>query len=193
MLVPIALVAIACSSPPTQEPTAAVSRSVDVEPGVPGGTYVETVQLSARVTAIDKDARKATLLGPDGEELSVAVGPDAVNFDRIEVGDMVDVTLIQELVIALQDEGTPQGDGAAAAVSMAPKGAEPGGAIAQTRWITGTVTALDPEAQTATLRFADGSIRTLPVRADVDLTRRKVGEQVVFQVTEMVAIDISKP
>jgi len=59
--------------------------------------------------------------------------------------------------------------------------------------VTGTVTALDPDKRTATLRFEDGSTRTLPVRSDVDLGQRKVGDQVVFQITEMVAISVEKP
>jgi len=31
------------------------------------------------------------------------------------------------------------------------------------------------------------------VRDDIDLSRRKVGEKVVFQVTEMIAISVEKP
>jgi hypothetical protein len=59
--------------------------------------------------------------------------------------------------------------------------------------VTGSVIAIDHEARTATLRFADGSTQTFPVREDVDLSRRKVGEHVVFQITEMFALDVTKP
>jgi len=31
------------------------------------------------------------------------------------------------------------------------------------------------------------------VRDDIDLSQRKVGEKVVFQVTEMIAISVKKP
>jgi len=43
------------------------------------------------------------------------------------------------------------------------------------------------------VRFDDGSIETLPVRDDIDLSKRKVGEKVVFIVTQMVALSVEKP
>jgi hypothetical protein len=43
------------------------------------------------------------------------------------------------------------------------------------------------------LRFPDGSTEILPVRDDIDLDQRRVGEQVVFRVTEMIAISVEKP
>jgi hypothetical protein len=45
----------------------------------------------------------------------------------------------------------------------------------------------------ATLAFDDGSTKTFPVRPDIDLGQRSVGEKVVFQVTEMIAISVEKP
>ena len=53
--------------------------------------------------------------------------------------------------------------------------------------------AIDRTKRTATLRFEDGRTKTFPVRDDIDLSRRKVGEKVVFLVTEMVAISVDKP
>jgi hypothetical protein len=64
---------------------------------------------------------------------------------------------------------------------------------AETMQVTATVTAIDPEKRTATLRFEDGSARTFPVRRDVNLSRRKLGEKVVFRVTELIAISVKKP
>jgi hypothetical protein len=78
-------------------------------------------------------------------------------------------------------------------VALAPKGAKPGGLVAQTTRITATVGAIDMKKRTATLRFEDGSTKTFSVRDDIDLSQRKVGEKVVFQVTEMLAIRVEKP
>ena len=78
-------------------------------------------------------------------------------------------------------------------MALAPKGAKPGGLVAQTTQITARVEAIDRTERTATLRFEDGSTKTFPVRDDIDLSRRKVGEQVVFRVTEMIAIRVEKP
>lgn len=186
----ITLTACTTVSPP---PPAETTSSAAVQEGVPGGVFVNTVDVSARVTAIDKANRKVTLLGPDGNKVTVKVGPEAVNFDQIRVGDLVNATLTEELVVYLDEEGASAPDGSAAMVALAPKGAQPGGLMAETMQVTATVTAIDRANRTATLQFEDGSTKTLPVRDDIDLNQRKVGEKVVFQVTEMIAISVEKP
>jgi hypothetical protein len=186
----ITLTACTTVSPP---PPAETNSSAAVQEGVPGGVFVNTVDVSARVTAIDKANRKVTLLGPDGDKVIVKVGPAAVNFDQIRVGDLVNATLTEELVVYLDEEGASAPDGSAAIVALAPKGAQPGGLMAETMQVTATVTAIDRANRTATLQFEDGSTKTLPVRDDIDLNQRKVGEKVVFQVTEMIAISVEKP
>ena len=181
----------ACSTPPPPPP-ATGGGGVAYQEGVPGGVIVNTVDVSARVTAIDKANRKVTLLGPDGDKFTVKVGPEAVNFDQIKKGDLVKATVTEELVIYLDDENAPSGEGGAGVVALAPKGAKPGGVAAQTTQIVATVTAIDQSNRTATLRFDDGSSETFPVRPDVDLSKRKVGDRVVFRVTEMIAISVEK-
>lgn len=185
------------SSPPTtaensSKVSAEGSSSAAFKEGVPGGVIVDTVNVSAKVTAIDTANRKATLQGPDGKEFTVKVGPEAVNFDQIRVGDMVNVTLTEELLIFIDKEGAPSPDGSAAMVALAPKGAQPGGVVAEITQVTGTVTAIDPTGRTVTLQFEDGSTKTFPVRDDIDLSEHKVGAKVVFQLTEMIAITVEK-
>lgn len=181
----------ACTTPSPPPPAAGASASSFKE-GVPGGVFVDTVEVSAKVTAINTANRTATLMGPDGEEFPVTVGPAAVNFDQIRVGDMVNVTLTEELVVFLDEEGASAPDGSAGMVALAPKGAQPGGVMAAVTQVTATVTAINQPGRTATLQFEDGSQKIFPVRDDIDLGRRKVGEKVVFQVTEMIAISVDK-
>jgi hypothetical protein len=169
------------------------SSSVAVAEGVPGGVIVDTVEVSAEVTAIDTANRKVTLKGPDGDEFVVKVGPEAVNFDQVRVGDRVNATLTEELVVFLDEAGAAGPDGSAVIVALAPKCAQPGGVVAETAQITATVKAIDTTNRTATLQFDDGSTQTFPVRDDIDLSQRKVGEKVVFQITEMIAISVEKP
>jgi len=182
----------ACStvSPP---PPATGEGAVAYKEGVAGGVTVNTVDVSARVTAIDTANRKVTLLGPDGEKFTVKVGPEAVNFDQIRVGDLVKATVTEELVVYLDEEGKAASGGEAGVVELAPKGAKPGGLVAQTRQVVATVVAIDRTKRTATLRFDDGPTETFRVREDIDLSRHNVGERVVFRVTEMIAISVEKP
>lgn len=183
----------ACQSAPPPPPPAQQSSASAFQPGVPGGIVVNTKTVSARVTAIDYAQRKVTLLGADGQSFTTKVGPQAVNFDQVKKGDLVNLTLTEELVVHLDDEKAPAAQGSAAAVALAPKGAQPGGVMAETTQIVATVTSIDLMKHTATLRFEDGTTRTLKVRDDVDLGKHKAGERVVFRVTEMVALSIDKP
>ena len=193
LLTTAALFVLAACSTPSPPPPATGEGAVAYQEGVPGGVIVNTVDVSARVTAIDKTKRKVTLLGPDGEKFTVKVGPEAVNFDQIRVGDLVKATVTEELVISLEEGDTPSSQGEAGVVALAPKGAQPGGLAAQVTQVVASVVAIDQAKRTATLRFDDGSTKTFPVRADIDLSRHRVGERVVFRVTEMVAISVEKP
>ncbi|MCL4181449.1 MAG: hypothetical protein KJ072_27385 [Verrucomicrobia bacterium] len=169
------------------------SAGVAVAAGQPGGAMVETTEITATVIRIDKSSRKFTLLSPEGFKTTVKAGPDVANFNQIRVGDRIKVTATQELVVWLSAPGEAVREGAATAVLLAPIGAKPGGIAAETVQVIGTVTALDAGNRTATLKFEDGTTETFPVRADVDLAKRKVGDKVVFQLTESVAIRVTQP
>jgi len=159
--------------------------------GTAGGVFVQTLEITASVAEMDRANRKVTLVSDDGIKQTVKVGPEAINFDQVRVGDRLRVTATKELVVELGEPGDT--DDAAALVALAPKGAKPGGLIAEATQVTGMITALDRANHTATLRFEDGTTKTLPVRADVDLAHRKVGEKVVFRLTEMLAVKVEKP
>jgi hypothetical protein len=182
-----------CQSAPQAPPAPETSSASAFKQGVPGGVVVNTTTVSARVTAIDYAKREVTLLGADGEPFTVKVGPAAVNFDQVKKGDLVNLTLTEEMVVMLDDAQAPQGQGSASVVALAPKGAQPGGLMAETHQIVGTVTSIDLMKHTATLRFEDGTTKTFKVRDDVDLGKHKAGERVVFRVTEMIALSVEKP
>ena len=161
--------------------------------GVPGGGVVATYELTATVAALDKAARKLTLVDANGIKTTVKVGPHAVNFDQIRVGDRLDITAARELVVSVAGPGESPSDHGAQLVALAPKGAMPGGLVAETTQVTARVTALDVARHQATLQFEDGTTRTVAVRPDVDLGKRKVGDQVVIRLTEALAISVKKP
>jgi hypothetical protein len=192
-LLPAALFTLTSCSSPSKSPPPVGSAVRIYTKGVPGGVVVQTVKVTATVTAIDPAKRKATLQGPDGKKSVVKMGPEAVNFDQIRVGDQVTATVTEKVVISLDDKASPSGEGSATVVARAPKGGQPGGLAAETTQVTAEAIAIDLEKRTVTLRFEDGTAETFPVRPDVDLSRHKVGERVVFRVTEMIAIGIEKP
>lgn len=162
-------------------------------PGTPGGVFVRTLDLTAKVAAIDRKSRRVTLIGDDGVKTTVKAGPDVANFDQIRVGDQLKVRATEELLVQMAGSDETLEQGTAAEVALAPLGAKPGGMVAKTTQIVGKVIAIDEARRTATLQFEDGITRTFSVRQDLDLGQHKVGEKVVFRVTEMLAITVGEP
>ncbi len=189
----VVVLAVASCSSTASRPTVETTSAASFQHGVPGGVVVATHKLTATVSAIDADSRKVTLVTPDGKKTAVKCGPEVINFEQIRVGDLLKVMVTEELVAYLADAGAPPNDGAAALVALAPKGARPGGVIADTVQMTAKVAAIDLKKHKATLQFPDGSTRIVAVRQDVDLAQRKIGEAVVIRTTEMLALTVEKP
>jgi len=164
-----------------------------IQQGVPGGVIVQTYKVTATVTAVDAASRKVTLTMADGAKTTVKAGPEVVNFDQIQVGDQVKATVAEQLVMFVRKNGEPASDGEDAAVALAPVGAKPGMVMANTVEVTGKVEAIDLAHRKATLRFPDGTSKTFKVRKDVDMTKGKIGDEVVFRTTEALAISVEKP
>ena len=189
----LALGAILAFSSCSTEPKGESTGLAAIQPGEPGGVMVATYKETATVTGIDKATRKVTLVSPDGTKTAFTAGPEVANFAQIEIGDQVKATVTEQLVVFVRKPGEPSGDGAAAAVALAPVGAKPGALMANTVEVTAKVKSIDVKNQKATLLFPDGTSKTFKVRKDVDLTKQTVGDDVVIRTTEAVAISVEKP
>jgi translation elongation factor P/translation initiation factor 5A len=190
VLLPAVMLAFtSCSSTPQGESKTMVAT----QKGMPGGVIVETYKVTATVAAIDAVSRQVTLTMADGAKTTVKAGPEVVNFDQIQVGDQVKVTVAEQLVVFVRKSGEPANDGEAVAVALAPVGAKPGVVMANTVEVTAKVEAIDLGHRKATLRFPDGQSKTFKVRKDVDMTKAKLGDEVVIRTTEAVAITVEKP
>jgi len=86
-----------------------VSATTDVtraEPGAkPGGTVTDTVTVRMTITAINKKAGEATLLGPDNVSNVVKVR-DPKRLDLVDVGDVVDLTYTEALALSVDKTAT---------------------------------------------------------------------------------------
>lgn len=190
-LLTAALLAFTSCSSPTPPPPEGSAR-IAYTKGVPGGVIVQTLRTTATVMAIDRSARAATLRAADGRTFTVQVGPEAVNFDEVRVGDRVSAAVTQKVVAYLERQDRPAVDATAVVVAGAARGDQPAALAAETIQITGRIIAVDSARRTATLRFEDGITHTLPLREDVSADSVKVGDLAVFRVTEMVAISVEK-
>lgn len=152
-----------------------------------GAAVVETYTNSATVTAIDSTHRKLSLKLANGTRKTVKCGSAVVNFPQIKVGDVIKVTLVDEVAIYLGG-GESRGASATGAVALAPVGSKPGGVMAETVRITATVTAFNTATRMVSLKLPDGSSKSLKVGSDVNLKAVKVGDTVTVRHTEAMAI-----
>jgi hypothetical protein len=66
----------------------------------PGAVVTKTTRILATIEALDYTARTATLKGPH-KTVTINVGPEAVNFDKVKVGDSVYLEYTQAIAAAV--------------------------------------------------------------------------------------------
>ena len=86
-----------------QPPGASAGAAVALAPvgAKPGGVFVETRQLTAKVTSVDAKNRRVGLDLPDGSVRKVRVG-SRVNLAAVNVGDSVTVQVSEGLAVAVE-------------------------------------------------------------------------------------------
>jgi hypothetical protein len=157
----------------------------------PGKAVVaQTVKVTATITAIDKATRDVTLKGPQGNELVVTAGPEVKNFDKLKVGDQVDLQYVEALTLELKKGGglVVARTDKAGAVGAKP-GEQPAGAVGRQVTIVADVVATDPAKQTITLK---GPKRTVEMRIpDPEQFKRVAkGDQVEATFTQALAVAV---
>ena len=159
----------------------------------PGGAAaVEAIQLQGKVKSIDKKARKVIIVGPNGNEVEFALGDEARNFDQIKKGDLVTLTYTQALALELkktQNNGIRERKDNERAVRSAP-GEKPAGAIERTVRVVANVVAINPKAQTVTLRGPKRTVE-LAVQDPAQFKEITVGNQVEAVYTEAIALEVT--
>jgi hypothetical protein len=151
----------------------------------------DAIQIQGKVKAINKKTRQVTLVGPQGNLLILPAGDEVKNFDQIRIGDLVTLTYVQALVLELktvENKGIRERRESTSQTS-APLGSKPEGTLERTVTVIANVVAINPKAQTVTLR---GAKRTLEVAvSDPELLKKvQVGNQVEATFVEGIALSV---
>jgi hypothetical protein len=151
-------------------------------------------KITAEVLAVDRENRIVTLRGTNDNVIDVKVGPEARNFDQIEIGDQVNITYYDSLAVYIGEPGSKPGVMKSDSLTRAPKGEKPAGMIMETSDISATVQAIDRTERKVTLKGPKGKIKTVNVENSVtSFDRLKVGDTVHVRYTEAVAISVEEP
>ena len=183
-----ALIATAIAVPALAQPTS--GTSVVTSPGT--ATASRVVTATATVTAIDLPTRHVTLRRADGSTFVVVAGEDVRNLPQLHIGDAVTISYYDTLALELKKGGTgaPASRTDSVSGSRAEVGQRPGGVATRETVIVADVIAVNPAAQTITLRGPGGRI-DLPVKDPEQFKRIAVGDQVQATYIEAAALSIT--
>jgi len=161
--------------------------------GTPGRVSVDVIKLTGTVKAVDLDKKTVTVEGSSGRVETIDA-KEARNLDQVKVGDKVTVTYTQALAVFVRKSDEPPSTSEKQTVQLAPKGEKPGGVVARTVELTGTIQSVDAQKRMVEVRVPAGDVRTFKVDPRVkNLEQVKKGDQVVLRYTESVALSVVKP
>lgn len=181
-----------CAPASETAPPSAVLAPASVEP-TPRLSMVENVRSTATVRGVDKAARTVILQFQDGREEAVTAGSGVRNFDRIKVGDTVQIEYSRLTNIVTQPPGGGPGAIQRSSTDRAAVGEMPRASAITTTQVTEVVEAIDLNRRMVTLRGPQGRTRTVPVPPDVQgLETVKPGDEVVISRTEAATVTVMR-
>jgi hypothetical protein len=153
----------------------------------------EPVEAVVTVTKVDRKGRTVTIRGPAGNLHTLAVPKEAQNLDQVKAGDRFRMTYAEAAAVAVSKGGKADA-GVEEMVSLAPKGAKPGGYRVRTFNVSGVVEAIDYKRRQVSVRGPKGNIVSLPVSGEVkNLESVSVGDLITVVYSEALAMEMVPP
>jgi Cu/Ag efflux protein CusF len=172
----------------TAQPVWAQNSLADATRGV--ATAVEPVHIKAEIVGIDPGMRTVTLQGPAGRVIAVMVSQQVAGFEKLKVGDRVDV-LYKNALLVKADKVSGGNNGIRSRVDTQVYAPASGGfESARQIEVLATVQKIDHKKGLVTLRGA-AQTQTLQVGPDVDLKGVKVGDTVHAVFVSAAAVQIT--
>lgn len=170
------------------QPVWAQDSLADATRGV--ASAVEPVHVKAEIVGIDPGMRTVTLQGPAGHVIAVMVSQQVAGFEKLKVGDRVDV-LYKNALLVKADKVSGGNKGIRSRVDTQVYAPASGGfESARQIEVLATVQKIDHKKGLVTLRGA-AQTQTLQVGPDVDLKDVKVGDMVHAVFVSAAAVQIT--
>lgn len=163
--------------------------------GMAGIGTSDTISVRATVKAVNQKSRTVTLVGPQGDTVTLKVGDEVHNLAQVKPGNKVIVKYHASVAYVLAPSGTklPDDSMTMAGVRATP-GQMPAGAIGSRMVVTARVVGVDPVAHTLQLiNPSGGLIRTVDVvtpEGQQSMKMINVGDTITAVITEAIAISV---
>ena len=151
-------------------------------------TRTTTVKGTATIVAIDSTLRIVTIRTSNGEEDSLAVGPEVKRFNELKVGDRINMTFVESAVVTVQPPGAAPKPSTVGAGVTPGTGKSPSATIAGQVTTTVTVKAIDASVPSITVTTADGRTVTRKIENKKNLEGIKVGDKLDITYTQAVML-----
>ena len=152
---------------------------------MPGAMVAQTVEVTAKVVAIDQKTRMVTLEGRNGRSRTIHAGP-SVDLSGVKKGDEVAFRYTEGLLLRVE-----RGEGAQAAQVAASN--LPAAIAVESVKTDAKVVAVDKEKRTVTLKRPDGSEQSFRVGKRVNLDGLDPGDEVKATLVEALAVAVRRP
>jgi hypothetical protein len=150
------------------------------------------VTASGKVEAIDHATRSLTLRKEGDVLVNIDVPKSVQAFDKIKVGDTIQVRYYDNVTVRLKDAGEADVNTSKTGVTPG-AGAHPAKTVASQRTITATITAIDPTIPSITFDGPQGWKYSRKVEDKDALAKVKVGDKVDITWTDAVTISVTPP
>lgn len=173
----------------------AAEMAADMHQEKPAALEAAMGSITATVKSIDYATRMVTLEKADGTTVDMEVGPEAVRFNEVKKGDIVEIDFMMSVAVVVQSPDTEIASVEGSNVAIVRnEGKKPSGVAVATDVVTATVVKVNAKKRTATLKGPDGKTMDIDVSPDVkNLENVKKGDKILVKLTRTLAIDVRKP
>jgi len=153
------------------------------------------MSITAKVEAIDHAKREVTLKGPLGNSVTFTVDQSVKRLEEVKVGDNINADYYVSFAAELRKptaEEQKHPIEVLGVAAKAPPGTSPAaGGLRQFKVVT-TIEGLDRPTKTITVKGPMGRLVTARVADPANLTKMRIGENIVVTYTEALAISLEK-
>jgi len=190
-LVVMVIVLSACGGKKQEAPEVPVVKESPTE--IREDWNVSTV--TGTVNAIAKETRQITLMGSEGNLVTVTAGEAVERFDEIAVGDKITfdyVVYVKAEFRAPTPEELAEPMVIVAEAAKAPENLAPAGAVGAMVKAVVTIEALNRPFMLGTVKGPGGNYLTLPLKDPVFMEKLHIGQVLILTYAETTAVSLTK-
>lgn len=155
----------------------------------------DQVEVQATVQKIDIKTREVTLMGPDGNLVTITAGDEVKRLSEIKKGDIVAAEYLTYMSAEFRKPTAAEEKQPLLVISAAgraPKGMPPGAEVGAIIKAVVSIEIINRPSMLVTIKGPRGNYTTIPVEDELLITEIKVGQRLIMTYAEVVAMSLVK-